>query len=97
MKLFFTGIPVSPSRVTDVFAASGGALASRARCAASPTEVVPFAGLGGTARVAPIGGRSTGYVSVSGASVVRPLGMSQRKRHQHIDLDPRPRPLGGCG
>ena len=99
MKLLFTGTPVSPA--TDVFLASGIAPAPGAGCWQPSREVVPFAGLGRTRAFAatPTTRGSAGYVAVPSAVVDgRPAGMSPRKRHQHIDLDPqRPRPSGGCG
>jgi hypothetical protein len=107
MKLLLTGIPVSPSRVTDVFATYAVAPVSGPRCWAPSNEGAPFAGLGrtrayagtpitGALPVAPTTGAVAGDVSPQVGS--RPVGMSPRKRQQHIDLDPqRPRPSGGCG
>ncbi|HEY2222728.1 hypothetical protein [Actinomycetospora sp.] len=98
MKLLLTGTPVSPSRVTDVCAPYGVAAASGPRCWAPSHEGVPFAGLGRTRAFAatPITAVLAGDVSPQVGS--RPVGMSPRKRQQHIDLDPqRPRPSGGCG
>ena len=100
MKLLLTGTPVSPSRVTDVYTASGIAPVPAAGCWQPSGEVVPSAGLGRTGpyAAAPTTRGSAGDVSVRGVVAGRPVGMSPRERHQHIDLDPqRPRPCGGCG
>ncbi|MCD2194428.1 hypothetical protein LQ327_13700 [Actinomycetospora endophytica] len=100
MKLLLTGTPVSPSRVSDVFEAYGVQAVAASRCSAvaTPRWEVPSAGLAGTrvSTVAPSTGGVTGHVWSQGGR--RPAGMPQRKRNQHIDLDPqRPRPSGGCG
>ena len=97
MKLLLAGIPVSSSRVTDVFTASGVPAVAASRCSAvvTPRPEVPYVGLIRTRAFAatPTSDGPTGHVS---PQVVRPAGMPQRK--QHIDLDPqRPRPRGGCG
>jgi hypothetical protein len=95
MKLLLTGTPVSPSRVTDVFAASGISPLAAVRCV-TPSQEVPYAGLARTRAFAAVPVASPGArgeISPQGV----PSAMSQRKR-QHDDLDPqRPRPSGGCG
>jgi hypothetical protein len=98
MKTLLMGIPVSSSRVTDVFTEYGSAgSAPRCSTAWTPRAEVPLAGLArirAFAAVPSVVG-VTGHVSVPGG--LRPAGMPQRKRNQHIDLDPqRPRPRGGC-
>jgi hypothetical protein len=98
MKQLLTGTPVSPSRVTDVFAASGIAPLAAVGCAlpSLPSREFPYAGLARTRAFAAVPVASSGArAEISPQGV--PSGMSQRKR-QHNDLDPqRPRPSGGCG
>lgn len=106
MKLLLAGIPVSPSRMTEVFTAYGVTAvaaepvsAGSCRAAVAPRAEVPFTGLARTrafAAVPTIDG-VWGHVSLPGVvGGSRPAAMPQRKR-QHNDLDPqRPRPHGGC-
>lgn len=97
MKLLLPGTPVSPSRVVDVFAASG--IWPRApRCSTPYAQEVPFSGL--TRRRAfaavPAAPGVAGEIRPQPAPGSGPAGMPQRT--QHVDLDPhRPRPSGGCG
>ena len=103
MELMLTGTPVSPSRVTDVFAASGMSPLAAVRCStpalpavsALPSSEVPYAGLARTRAFAAVPAASSGaWGRISPQAF--PSVTSQRKR-QHNDLDPhRPRPSGGC-
>ncbi|NMO88719.1 hypothetical protein [Actinomycetospora sp. TBRC 11914] len=93
MKLFLTGAPVSPSRVTDVIAVTGiSPVASR--CSTPYAQEVPFTGLARTRAFAAVPVVSGVRGEISPRPGANPAAMSQR---QHVDLDPhRPRPSGGC-
>ncbi len=96
MKLLLTGTPVPPSRVVDVFAASG--IWPRApRCSTPYAQEVPFSGLARKRALAAVPAPGVaGEIwpqSVPGSSLA-----DMPQRTQHVDLDPhRPRPSGGCG
>lgn len=93
MKMLLTGTPGLPEWTdgSALTAARAGSPAAPVRCSA------PIPGSRGT-RVSGSAPSTTSMVPPQGVPAARPAGVPQRKRKQHIDLDPqRPRPSGGCG